>query len=123
MTKETDERVKNQSISLKNNGKLKGNKSYLWNNGSSFEPYSSEFNKEKKTQVLERDNYACQNPNCEHLSEGLDVHHIDYNKKNSNLENLTTLCKSCHSKTNFNRKYYIKFYQNIMTSRIVDCLL
>ena len=94
-----------------------------WNNGSSFEPYSPEFNKEKKTQVLERDNYTCQNPNCEHLSEGLDVHHINYDKKNSNPENLISLCKSCHIKTNFNRQYYTEFYQNIMINRIMECLL
>ena len=96
-----------------------------WVDGKSFEPYSPEFNKEKKQQVLERDNYECQNPNCEHLSEGLDVHHIDYNKKNSNLENLTTLCDSCHTKTNGknNRQYWTNYYQSIMINRIMECLL
>ena len=96
-----------------------------WQNGISFEPYSPEFNKEKKVQVLERDNYECQNPNCNHLSEGLDVHHIDYDKKNNSLENLTILCKSCHAKTNGknNRQYWTEFYQNIMVNKIMDCLL
>jgi len=89
-------------------------KHWNWQNGKSFEPYSPEFNKEKKTQVLERDNYKCQNPNCEHLSEGLDVHHIDYNKQNNSLDNLTTLCDSCHTKTNFNRQYWIDYYSKIM---------
>ena len=104
---------------------LNGKDNPNWNNGSSFEPYGIEFNKEKKTQVLERDNYTCQNPNCEHLSEGLDVHHIDYDKKNNSLDNLTTLCDSCHTKTNGknNREHWIEFYQNIMINRIIDCLL
>ena len=94
-----------------------------WNNGSSFEPYSPDFNKPLKQSVLERDNYTCQNPNCEHLSEGLDVHHINYDKKNSNPENLISLCKSCHIKTNFNRQYYTEFYQNIMMNKLMECLL
>ena len=91
-----------------------------WLNGISFEPYSPEFNREKKQQVLERDNYECQNPNCEHLSERLDCHHIDYDKKNNNLENLIALCNSCHSKTNGknNRQYWTEFYQNIMANKI-----
>ena len=91
-----------------------------WNNGSSFLPYPPEFNKELKQSILERDNYECQNPNCEHLSEGLDCHHIDYDKKNNNSENVITLCDSCHSKTNGknNRQYWIVLYQNLMEKKI-----
>lgn len=36
--------------------------------------------------------------------------HIDYNKHNLSPENLVTLCKSCHAKTNFNRNYWIKYF-------------
>ena len=98
----------------------KGEKNPNWQDGISFEPYSPEFNKEKKTLILERDNYTCQNPNCEHLSEGLDVHHIDFNKQNNNPENLITLGTSCHSKTNGknSRQYWTEFYQNIMKGKI-----
>ena len=70
-----------------------------WNNGSSFEPYSPEFNKPLKQSILERDNYECQNPDCNHLSEKLEIHHIDYDKKNSAKSNLLTLCNGCHNKT------------------------
>ena len=107
-------------------GKAKlGENNPNWQNGKSFEPYGLEFNKKLKQQVLERDNYECLNPNCEHLSEGLDCHHIDYDKKNNNLENLIILCDSCHTKTNDKKKrqYWIEFYQNIMINRIIDCLL
>jgi len=103
-----------QKLSIKNTGEL----SPAWKNGVSFEPYSPEFNKPLKQQVLERDNYICQNSNCNHLSERLDVHHIDYNKKNNNPENLIVLCKSCHTKTNFNRQYWTEFYQNTMINKI-----
>lgn len=96
-----------------------------WNNGSSFEPYSPEFNKEKKQQILERDNFTCQDPNCKHSSDILDCHHIDYDKKNNTNENLVTLCRSCHAKTNGKNKrlYFTEYYQNMMISRIAECLL
>ena len=97
-----------------------------WNGGISFEKYGIDFTEELKQQILERDNYTCQNPNCEiENPKGLDCHHIDYNKKNNSLENLTTLCKSCHMKTNGknNRVYWTEFYQIIMRTKIMECLL
>ena len=102
-------------------GLFKGKNHPNWNNGSSFEPYSPEFNKQKKQQVLERDNYTCQCPDCKHETNLLDIHHIDYNKKNNNLENLITLCDSCHAKTNGKklRKYFTNYYQTIMLDILV----
>lgn len=91
-----------------------------WNNGSSFEPYGIEFNKEFKQLVYERDNYTCQCPNCKNKINTLDAHHIDFNKQNNTLENVITLCRSCHTKTNGknNRQYWTEFYQNIMRTKI-----
>lgn len=93
-----------------------GNENPNWNNGSSFEPYAPEFNKEFKQQVLERDNYKCQDPNCDGTHKKLHIHHIDYNKNNNNLENLITLCSSCHTKTNGKKKrmFFTEFYKNII---------
>ena len=54
--KYTKEQRQNISNSLK--GLLIGDKNGNWNNGSSFEPYSPEFNKELKQFILERDNYT-----------------------------------------------------------------
>ncbi len=104
----------------------KGEKSWNWQNGKSFEEYGIEFNKELKQQVLERDNYTCQCLNCASLNEtDLHIHHIDYDKTNNNLENLITLCNSCHSKTNpkTKRQYFTEFYQNVMINRIMECFL
>lgn len=42
------------------------------------------------------------------------VHHIDYNKKNCKPYNLITLCNSCNSRANNNRKQHEKFYKSIM---------
>lgn len=97
-------------------GLFKGTNSPNWQGGKSFEPYSPEFNKKLKQQILKRDTYTCQDPNCKHKTDRLDVHHIDYNKLNNTFENLIVLCKSCHAKTNVNNKrnYFTEYYQNIM---------
>lgn len=109
-----------------NGDKIKGNKNPMygkygelsgnWNNGSSFLPYSPEFNKQLKQAILERDDYTCQCPDCENKTGLLDIHHIDFNKQNNNSENLIALCRSCHSKTfgKKKRQYWIEFYQNII---------
>ena len=100
----------------KNIGKsIQGGNHPNWQNGKSFEIYPKEFKQIKKF-ILERDNYKCQYPNCTEVHDRLHVHHIDYDKKNNNPENLITLGTSCHSKTNGknNREYWAKFYQKIM---------
>ena len=37
--------------------------------------------------------------------------HIDYDKLNCNPDNLISLCNSCHSKTNYNRNYWINYFE------------
>lgn len=67
--------------------------------------------------VLQRDNYACRLcgiTNQDHFikyGRGLEIHHIDgngimkdQNKKNNNINNLITLCCSCHPKIEWGRK-------------------
>jgi len=84
-----------------------------WLGGKSFEPYGNKFNDELKEKIRKRDNYTCQECGYaqEELGYALSVHHIDYNKKNSILDNLVSLCKSCHQKTNFNREDWINYFQ------------
>src|SRR3990167_3212788 len=102
-----------------------GDKNGNWTGGISFEPYSPEFNKQKKKQILERDNYACQFPGCTKIHNKLHIHHIDYNKKNNNSENLIVLGDSCHSQTvgKNNREYWTEFYQKIMMNKLMESLL
>ena len=114
ISEETRQKIKENhaDFSLENNPQ--------WNNGSSFLPYPPEFNKELKQLILERDNYTCQNPECTCIEKiDLHIHHIDYDKKNNNLDNLTVLCNSCHSKTNGknNRQYWTEYYNNILKTR------
>lgn len=97
----------------------KGEKSYCWKGGISKEPYSFDFNIELKCYVIKRDNYICQN--CgkteQETGESLCVHHIDYDKNNSDFSNLISLCRSCHSKTNYNRELWTQKFAGMIILR------
>jgi len=84
-----------------------------WRGGISFEPYHLGWTKTFKEQIRFRDEYKCQvcgKPEVENIRK-LDVHHIDYIKQNISPLNLISLCKTCHSKTKFNRNYWIEFFK------------
>ena len=89
-----------------------------WNNGSSFEPYPIAWTRKLKKQIRERDNYLCQNQECNKTQEenarALDVHHLNYDKDNLNKYNLISLCRSCHAITNSNRDYWYAYFTYIM---------
>lgn len=84
-----------------------------WRGGISFEPYDLMFNKHTKNIVNKRDAFICQLCGTNILNtKNITTHHIDYDKKNSSLYNLITLCKGCNSKVNFNRLYWTKYFKN-----------
>jgi len=85
-----------------------GEKNHSWNGGISFKPYTVDWTETLRRSIRERDHYTCQLCN----QYGYSVHHIDYDKKNCNPENLITLCRKCHLKTNFNRENWIKYFDN-----------
>ncbi|MBE3094084.1 MAG: HNH endonuclease [Actinobacteria bacterium] len=114
LTKETDERIMKVALSQIGHLALRGENHYNWQGGKSFEPYSLEFNKELKEQIRKRDNYICQEcgiPQKE-LGYTLHCHHIDYDKKNSSLDNLISLCKSCHMQTNYSRDDWKNYFKD-----------
>jgi len=86
-----------------------------WQNGISKLPYAFDFTEELKQSIKDRDFNICQTPGCMN-TENLHVHHIDYDKKNSSMDNLITLCISCHMKTNGKKKreYWTNYYQEIL---------
>jgi hypothetical protein len=93
----------------------RGENSHLWKGGISFAPYSTDFNSHLKRKIKNRDNYTC--CICGKETQKLAVHHIDYDKLNSNEINLVSLCYNCHSKTNFNREKWITFFVSIIIEK------
>lgn len=92
-----------------------------WQGGISYEPYTRDFDNNLKKQIRERDNNICQNPNCnKKIKIKGDVHHINYIKEDCAENNLITLCKSCHAKTNRNRKYWQQFYEYIISLKKME---
>ena len=88
----------------------RGDKHSNWNGGSSIIPYTVDFNKILKKAVKKLYKNKC--AIC--LKDvKLCVHHIDYNKANSDLNNLVALCVSCHFKTNNNRESWTKFFKEL----------
>jgi hypothetical protein len=87
-----------------------------WNGGCSTFPYPNEWSKIRKN-VYARDNYTCQE--CHKTGGVIVAHHIDYNKENCRLENLITLHKKCHNRTNnvIYRKYWTSHYNKIMEEK------
>lgn len=115
----TLEHSKKLSIALKGNkiwlgkkhteetkNKLSKENHWNWLGGKSFEPYTVDWTETLRRSIRERDKYICQLCNLY----GNTVHHIDYNKKNCNLDNLITLCRSCNIKVNHNRNYWTNYF-------------
>jgi len=93
---------------------LSGDKGPNWLGGISFEPYDYNFNKRFKKFIRTRDDYCCQVCGKEN---SFSVHHIDYNKFNSDETNCITLCRSCHAKTNFNRNIWKIKLSNLLINK------
>lgn len=66
--------------------------------------------KEKRKEIYARDNWTCQEcgkaTSRKFGKDRISCHHIDYNHKNLDNNNLITLCWSCHAKTNGNRPFW-----------------
>jgi len=92
----------------------RGEKGSNWQGGLSFEIYPQGWTDDLTNSIRKRDNYICQlcGIHQDELDIKLDVHHIDYNKRNLNPKNLISLCRSCHMKTNYNRGYWISYFKN-----------
>lgn len=99
-----------QKISIsKIEKQLSGEKCHLWKGGISFEPYCQKFNNEFKNRVRNFFGNACVECGSPQIKEKLNVHHVNFDKQtccNEGLPLFVPLCRSCHTKTNTNRKYW-----------------
>lgn len=62
--------------------------------------YPPEFNEDFRRYIRKRDSYKC--AICDKDRCILNVHHIDYIKKNTTKLNCVTLCRDCHAMIHFN---------------------
>jgi len=139
LTKENDERVEKMAENLKGQkrsketckkislsrlgkpspkpeGFMEGDKNPNWRGGIGRDGYLNEFGAMAKV-VRRRDSHVCQL--CGKIEDGraLDVHHIDYNKKNNFLLNLVALCHPCNVRVSYNREHWTSYWQNFISER------
>lgn len=109
-----------RKISESHKGKegLYGEDNPNWSGGVSFEPYPTEFNVKLKKKIRDRDDRECKlcGVDEEKIDRKLSVHHIDYDKQNTNESNLISLCPRCHGKTNGNRS---KWEEKLNNKKVV----
>lgn len=99
----------------------RGSKHYNWKGGTSFLPHPPEFTRELRDRVRKRDGFQCRMPGCgatqKQLGRRLDVHHVDYDKKNNQPSNLISLCMPCHRRTNYRRGQWLALLRPLTSSR------
>lgn len=92
---------------------LPGNHPGTWKGGTSYIPYGKNWKAIRKF-VRYIYNNTCQRCKKHEINASkLDVHHINYDKTYSHLDNLVLLCKSCHMKTMGNFDYWYAFYTEL----------
>lgn len=98
---------------------MMGDGNYQWKGGKSYDGYCPIWKTNGyRDSIKERDGYMCLNPYCDiNKSYDLTVHHIDYDKSNCGKNNLITLCRSCNSRANIDRKWHTSWYNAIMSRR------
>ncbi len=90
-----------------------------WDKFICRDPYDQGFDPAFKRLIRKRDNQICMlcGIHREKLNKALFIHHINYNKEMSIPQNCLSLCNSCHTKTNSNRKYWISFFQSLLSEK------
>lgn len=94
-----------------------------WLGGTSFLPYSKEFNRAFKREIRKRDNYTClkcgrpEHEEKEEHNKVLSIHHINSQKDLTIKENCCALCQRCNNEVNYKRKYYQQFFQSILADK------
>jgi 5-methylcytosine-specific restriction endonuclease McrA len=95
--------------------KVKGVQHPAWRGGVSSSGYAREFNSPKlKEFIRNRDKRKCQLCGCPETEclQRLRVHHINYNKQDTRLSNLISLCNICNSRVNHKVFWYMRVFQN-----------
>jgi hypothetical protein len=104
-------------ISIGRVGKYGGENNPQWKGGLSLEPYGVDFNYQFKQLVRERENFCCLLCKYKTKKPALDVHHIDYNKRNNIEINCVGICHSCHTLTGNNRQMWTSIFIGLMIEK------
>ncbi len=118
----------NPILREKDRQRMLGEKNPCWCGGYSFNPYPTDF-KRVKEKIRQRDGFICQFPECSEtdishklkIGKFLTVHHINHIRDDIREENLITLCLKHNIKANVNRKFWIKFYDNLLFKKLNKC--
>lgn len=74
------------------------------------------FTRKLRKFVKERDEFCCQTPfmYCDGpCVDRIEIHHIDYNKKNFRDDNVILLCAICHERVKQDRDFWQEIYFDI----------
>ena len=90
------ERMNSEEMRVKLSEVQRGEKSHTFKDGKSYKytHYGSGFNNLLREKVRQRDNNTCQE--CGVTNKRLEIHHVDLNQRNHDLNNLILLCSICH---------------------------
>ena len=88
-------------------GLFRGGKEHPnWKNGSTSSKYPTKWNEYLRDKIRERDNFKCTMCGVSQMEciKKLNVHHKDEDKNNLSIDNLISLCSSCHQKLHWKQK-------------------
>lgn len=102
---------------LRSKGVFCGSNNPNWHGGINRSGYSYDFSLTLRHAIRSFYGYRC----ClcgKSMNAGFrfPVHHIDYDKKNSNPENLIPLCNPCHIRTSYNRDLWLNHFSKVVDS-------
>jgi len=126
LTKETDKRIAKYAEKLigrdfsevhkqKISDSRWGKDNPAWAGGNSFYPYSHKFNRKLKKEIAVRDNFTCQL--CGEKPDNANVHHWNYNKKETDPFYLVYTCRSCNTILNYHREFWEGFFYDHQIKR------
>jgi len=107
-----------QRMSISHLGLQVGDKHPRWLGGKSLEPYGPGWSSSRRKIIKQRDEYTCQLCYA-NKDKVLDVHHIDYDKKNNTFKNLITLCHQCNAKVNIDRNFWTNYFSMIIKAKYI----
>ena len=106
-----------------NRGEFKKGEDHInFNNWSSRQPYSADWSSDLKIYIRTIFNFKCaiRSKSQINFKYKMSIHHIDYDKTNSNIDNLICLCQSCHVKTNINRNYWYAICKHLQEVQFLE---